>query len=137
MKKGISRIKVKYGYRTLGLLVVLLVFSIILLVEYIITEESNPLLIGVSMVFFVITAILFVGFSQTSVMRIEKRYFHNDSLIGLGGRVVKGSRAGERGTMYARNEEWSFVCDSDTTSNESVVVKEVMEDRVTLRVEKT
>ncbi len=136
MNRGTSRLTVKYGYRTMGLLIVLLAFSAFLLVEYLVTGENTPFFLALSIVFFLLTLILFVGFSQTVVTRIEKRYFHSENLIGHSGKILKAARAGERGTVNVLNEDWSFVCDSDTNVDETVTVRNIMDDKITLQVER-
>ncbi|MCL4333203.1 MAG: hypothetical protein M1290_00510 [Candidatus Thermoplasmatota archaeon] len=135
MGRGPSRLTVKYGYRTLGLLIFLLIFSTFLLYEYFAGKERMPLFLALAVIFYIITLVLFVGFSYTVVTRIEKKYYRVDDLVGQTGKVFKGVKAGERGTVNVRNEDWTFVCDSDTSDEQIVTVKRVMEDRVTLVVE--
>ena len=86
--------------------------------------------------FVLLALILFVGFSQTIVTRIEKKYFHSENLIGHSGKILKGAKAGERGTVDVLNEDWSFVCDSDTNVDDTVTVRNITDDKVTLQVER-
>ncbi|MCL4447827.1 MAG: hypothetical protein M0Z77_07060 [Thermoplasmatales archaeon] len=137
MSREVSSIIVKYGYRTLIILSILLAFSTFLLVAYIASKESNAFFLSLSIVFYLLTLILFVGFRLTKVERIHKKYFHTETLVGKGGRITKGVTAGNLGSVTVMNEEWSFVCDTNTSFNDEVVVTQVMDDRVTLRVRKS
>jgi len=137
MPKEPSKLMMKYGYRTIIMLALLLIFSIFLLVEYLLTKEENPLLLAISTVFFLITIILSVGFSLTTVIRIEKKYFHSETLIGQKGRVTKGVIAGVRGTVTVANEDFSFISNSDTSDGETVTVSKIMDDNVTLVVRRS
>ena len=83
-----------------------------------------------------LTLILLVGFRLTRVERIHKKYFHAETLVGQKGRITKGVPSGNPGSVTVMNEDWSFVCDSDTSDNEAITVTEVMDDGVTLRVAK-
>ncbi|MGC8645052.1 MAG: NfeD family protein [Thermoplasmata archaeon] len=135
MAKQVSGFTVKYGYRTVGLLVALAAFAFFLLAEYFISG-GVALFLVFSILIFVITVFLLIGFSLTTSSRITKRYFHPDNLVGQTGRVLKGVPAGEVGTVTVVNEDWSFISDSDTNDGDIVVVTEVLEDKVTLKVKK-
>lgn len=136
MPRQLSPLVVKYGYRTIIVLVLLLIFSIFLLVEYFISEETNIFTLALAIIFFLITLILFIGFRLTIVNKIEKKYFHMETLIGQSGKVLKGVKAGEKGTVNVSNEDWSFICNSDTSDGENVTITEIMDDRITLKVRK-
>jgi membrane protein implicated in regulation of membrane protease activity len=135
MPREVSRITVKYGYRTIGLLVALAAFAAFLLAEYFISGGIVFFLVF-SIIIFVITIFLFIGFSLTTSSRITKKYFHPENLVGKTGKVLKGVPAGEPGTVTVVNEDWSFICDSDTSDGDMVTVVEVLDDKVTLKVRK-
>jgi|GEM_PF-781965 membrane-bound ClpP family serine protease len=137
MPREVSNLVVKYGYRTLIVLILLLIFSTYLLLEYFISRETNVFLLALSIIFYVITVILFIGFRLTIVDKIHKKYFHNEVLIGQKGKVLKGVNAGTKGTANVMNEDWGFICDSDTRDGDIVTVEEIMEDNVTLKVRKS
>ena len=40
------------------------------------------------------------------------------------------SMSGERGTVNVLNEDWSFICDSDTNVDKTVTVRNIMDDKV-------
>ncbi|MEM0135544.1 MAG: NfeD family protein [Thermoplasmatales archaeon] len=136
MQKQPSKFAVKYGYRAVVPLAIIIIFAFYLLIEYLITGESNSFLLAFSIVFFVIAALLFVGFSITISKRITKKYFHTGSLVGQTGRVLKGVPANELGTVVVMSEDWSFVCDTETHDNELVTVIGVQEETATLTVKK-
>lgn len=135
-KKSELTIMQRYGYRTFIILIIIFIFSTFLLVEYLTTGQVHPTLLVLSILFYIIFVILAIGFSLTNVKKINKKYFQTDSLIGQKGRVTRGVKAGERGTAQVSNEEWSFVCDSDTYDNELIEVVAIMEDKVTLKIRK-
>lgn len=131
-----SNFTVKYGLRAIIPVSIIALFALFLLVEYLISGRTNSFLLAFSIVFFVTALLLFVGFTITISNRITKKYFHTETMVGQPGRVIRGVPAKTVGTVNVMNEEWSFVCDSDTFDNEAVTVLEVMEDNVTLRVKK-
>ncbi|MEM0127897.1 MAG: NfeD family protein [Thermoplasmatales archaeon] len=135
MPREVSRVTVKYGYRTIGLLISLAAFAIFLLTEYFLTGGIVFFLVF-SIIIFVVLIFLFIGFSLTTSSRITKRYFHSDTLKGQNGNVVKGVPAGVKGTVTVLNEDWSFISDSDTSDGDLVTVIDVLEDGVTLKVRK-
>ncbi|MEM0073613.1 MAG: NfeD family protein [Thermoplasmatales archaeon] len=135
MPKEVSRLTVKYGYRTIGLLVALTIFALFLLSEYFLAGQVVLFLV-LSIILLVVVVFLFIGFSLTTSSRITKRYFHIENLKGQKGSVVKGVPAGTKGTVTVLNEDWSFICDSDTNDGDVVTVIDVLEDKVTLRVKK-
>lgn len=137
MAKEVSPIIVKYGYRVIVVLFLLFIFSIYLLVEYFLSGRTNNFYLAISIIFFLITLLLFLGFRITIVHKIEKKYFQLDTLIGQTGRVSKGVHSGERGTLNVSNEDWSFICNSDTTDGEIVTVVEVLADQALLKVKKS
>lgn len=134
MPKEVSPIIVKYGYRTLGILIMLVAFSTFLLIEYFLSGERNAFFLALSIIFYPITLILFVGFRLTVVDRINKKYFQNETLLGKSGKVKKGSSAGAKGTVNISSEDWSFVCDSSTEEGDTVEVIETLEDGITIKV---
>ena len=136
MPKQPSKFAVKYGYRAVVPLAILLIFAIYLLIEYLITGMNNSFLLAFSIVFFLITLLLFVGFSITISNRITKKYFHPETLVGQSGRVLKGVPANELGTVVVMSEDWSFICDTETHDNDQVTVIGVQEESATLRVKK-
>ncbi|MCL4450993.1 MAG: NfeD family protein [Candidatus Thermoplasmatota archaeon] len=136
MPKQPSKFAVKYGYRAVVPLAILLIFAIYLLIEYLITGMNNSFLLAFSIVFFLITLLLFVGFSITISKRITKKYFHPETLVGQTGRVLKGVPANELGTVVVMSEDWSFICDTETHDNDQVTVIGVQEESATLRVKK-
>jgi membrane protein implicated in regulation of membrane protease activity len=135
-KRSELTIMQKYGYRTFIILILLFIFSTFLLIEYLITGQDHPTLLVLAILFYIIFLILAIGFSLTNVKKINKKYFQTDSLIGQKGRVTRGVKAGEKGTAQVSNEEWSFICDSDTYDNELVEVTGVLEDKVTIKIKK-
>jgi membrane-bound ClpP family serine protease len=137
MAKEVSNFTVKYGFRAMVLLSIILIFAFFLLIEYLSSGKNDSLLLALSIVFFVTDALLFVGFTITISTRITKKYFHTETLVGQTGRVINGRPAKSLGTVTVMNEDWSFICDSDTHDNEIVEVIEVMDDKVTLKVRKT
>ncbi len=126
----------KYGYRTFIILILLFIFATFLLVEYLITGQDHPTLLVLAILFYIILLILGIGFSLTNVKKINKKYFQTDTLVGQKGRVTRGVKAGEKGTAQVANEEWSFICDSDTFDNELIEVTGVLDDKVTLKIKK-
>lgn len=137
MAKEPGNFAVKYGFRAVVPLAIIFVFALILLVEYLITGMGNTFLLAISIVFFVIDVLLFVGFSITVSHRITKKYFNRGSLVGQTGRVLKGAPANDMGTVVVMSEDWSFICDVDTYDNELVTVVSVKDDNATLRVKKS
>ena len=136
MRREVSPLIVKYGYRTLAILILLAIFSTYLLTEYFLSGEKNTFLLALSIIFYPITIILFVGFRLTVVDRIHKKYFHNETLMNKSGRVSKESGVGIKGSANISNEEWSFICDSITNEGDTVEVVGILDDNVTLRVKK-
>ncbi|MGC8563030.1 MAG: NfeD family protein [Thermoplasmata archaeon] len=136
MRREVSPLIVKYGYRTLAILILLTVFSTYLLTEYFLSGEKNTFLLALSIIFYPLTIILFVGFRLTVVDRIHKKYFHNETLLNKSGKVSKGSVVGIKGSVNIANEDWSFICDSTTNEGDTVEVVGILEDNVTLRVKR-
>ncbi|MGC8618487.1 MAG: NfeD family protein [Thermoplasmata archaeon] len=136
MRREVSPLIVKYGYRTLAILILLTVFSTYLLAEYFLSGEKNTFLLALSIIFYPLTIILFVGFRLTVVDRIHKKYFHNETLLNKSGKVSKGSVVGIKGSVNIANEDWSFICDSTTNEGDTVEVVGILEDNVTLRVKR-
>ncbi|MCL5681053.1 MAG: hypothetical protein M1515_03275 [Candidatus Thermoplasmatota archaeon] len=134
--KSETTLTAKYGFRTFFVLLILFIFSTFLLIEYFASGQQQPSILALSILFYIIFAILLIGFRLTNVKNIRKRYFHPDSVVGQVGRVTKGVPAGQRGGVQIESEEWSFISDSDTKDNENVEVVRVMEDKVTLKVKK-
>ncbi|MCL5874423.1 MAG: NfeD family protein [Candidatus Thermoplasmatota archaeon] len=134
MPKEPSDFTVKYGMRVIVPLGLFLLVAILFLVLYFNTGRSDDVLLGLFFVFLIVTVLLFFGFRITISHRITKKYFHTEALIGQKGRVIKGVPAKTYGTLNVLNEDWSFICDSDTSDNQVVTVAEVMEDTATLRV---
>ncbi len=137
MPKEPSKFTVKYGFRAVVPLAIILIFAFYLLIEYLITGRSNDFLLGFSILFFAIAILLFLGFTITISSRITKKYFHPETMVGQTGRVLKGVPANNIGTVVVISEDWSFVCDVDTYDNELVTVTGVQEDSVTLKVKKS
>ncbi len=136
MAKEPSNFAVKYGFRAVVPLAIIFIFALFLLVEYLISGMSNTFLLAISIVFFVIDLLLFVGFSITVSHRITKKYFQMGTLVGQTGRVLRGVPANEVGTVVVMSEDWSFTCDVETYDNEQVTVVSVQDDNATLRVKK-
>ena len=136
MHREVSSLVVQYGYRTLGMLILLAIFSTFLLTEYFLSGETNTFFLVLSIVFYPITLILFVGFRLTVVDRIHKKYFHSETLLRKIGKVSKGSSAGNKGSANISSEDWSFICDSNTKEGDTVEIIEILEDNVTLKVRK-
>jgi membrane protein implicated in regulation of membrane protease activity len=137
MAKEVSNFTVKYGFRAMVPLSIILIFALFLLIEYLSSGRNDSLLLALSIVFFLTDALLFIGFTITISTRITKKYFHPETLVGRTGRVINGRPANNLGTVTVMNEDWSFICDSDTNDNDIVEVIEVMDDKVTLKVRKT
>ncbi len=136
MTKEPSDFALKYGFRTVIPVAIILIFAIILLVEYLTTGMNNTFILAFSIVFFLIALLLYVGFRITISHRITKKYFHIETLVGQTGRVINGVPANVVGTVTVVNEDWSFVCDSNTSDNDLVTITEVQTDNVTVRVKK-
>lgn len=136
MSREVSSLIVKYGYRTLAILILLTIFSTYLLVEYLLSGEKNTFLLALSVIFYPLTIILFVGFRLTVVDRIHKKYFHNETLLNKSGKVLKGSATGIKGSANIANEDWSFVCDSTTSEGDTVEVVGILDDNITLKVKR-
>lgn len=134
MPREVSDFTVKYGMRAIVPISLFLLVALLFLILYFLTGRSDDVLLGLFFVFVVVTVLLFFGFRITISHRITKKYFHTETLIGQSGRVIKGVPAGTVGTVNVLNEDWSFVCDSDTTDNQMVTVTEISEDTATLRV---
>ena len=136
MPKEPSNFAVKYGFRAIVPVAIILIFAFYLLTEYLISGSTNSFLLALSIVFFATGLLLFVGFTITISNRITKKYFHTETLVGQSGRIIKGVPANTVGTVAVLSEDWSFVCDADTSDNEMVTVTEVQDDKVTLIVKK-
>ncbi|MCL4446956.1 MAG: NfeD family protein [Thermoplasmatales archaeon] len=136
MPKEPSKFAVKYGYRAVVPLAIILIFAFYLLVEYLVTGMNNNFVLAFSIVFFLIAILLFVGFTITISNRITKKYFHTETVVGQTGRVLKGVPANQIGTVVVMSEDWSFICDTDTYDNELVTVIGIQEDTATLRIKK-
>jgi membrane protein implicated in regulation of membrane protease activity len=136
MPREVSPLIVKYGYRTLAILILLTVFSTFLLVEYFLSGDKNTFLLALSIIFYPLTIILFVAFRLTVVDRIHKKYFQNETLLNKSGKVLKGSSVGSKGSANISNEDWSFICDSTTKEGDTVEVIGILDDNITLKVRK-
>ncbi len=134
MPKEPSDFTVKYGMRVIVPLALFLLVAVLFLVLYFNTGRNDNVLLGLFFLFLIVTVLLFFGFRITISNRITKKYFHTETLIGQKGRVIKGVPAETLGTVNILNEDWSFLCDSDTSDNQIVTVTEVLEDTATLRV---
>ena len=82
MTKEPSDFALKYGFRTVIPVAIILIFAIILLVEYLTTGMNNTFILAFSIVFFLIALLLYVGFRITISHRITKKYFHIETLVG-------------------------------------------------------
>lgn len=136
MRREVSPLIVKYGYRTLAILTLMAIFSTYLLIEYFLSGEKNTFLLVLASIFYPLTIILFVGFRLTVVKKIHKKYFHNETLLNKSGKVSKGAEVGIKGSANISNEDWSFICDSITNVGDTVEVVGILEDNATLKVKK-
>ena len=126
----------RYGYRTIVILILLFVFSTFLLFEYIVTGYIHITILILSILFYLITIVLIVGFSLTRVKKINKSYFTMDSLIGKTGKVIKSCKTGEKGAATVASEDWSIESDEELFEGDTIKVVGIMEDKVTLKVKK-
>ncbi len=127
----------RYGYRTLILLILILIFASYLLFEYYYTGAVHTTLIVLSILFYFIDIVLFIGFSLTRVKKINKAYFKMEALIGKEGKVIKGCRPGEKGSATVSSEDWTIESDEELKEGDIITVTGVLEDNITLKVKKS
>jgi membrane-bound ClpP family serine protease len=126
----------RYSFRTIIILILLFVFSTFLLFEYIVTGYIHITILILSILFYLITIVLIVGFSLTGFKKINKSYFTIDSLIGKTGKVIKSCKPGEKGAATVASEDWSIESDEELFEGDTIKVVGIMEDEVTLKVKK-